>query len=144
MRRFIPNFGEIVKSVTNMLRKHNGIKWTLEARMSFENIKKALIEALVLMSPYLSNDFLIFSFASHHTIAGVLLEKNEHNLEHPIAFYSRELRDSSLKYNIMEKQAYALVKPLTYFRVYILHSHVTSFVPNNVVKDNFTQLDSEG
>ena len=35
----------------------------------------------------------------------------------------------------MEKQAYALVKALKDFRVYILHSHIISYVPNIVVKD---------
>ena len=39
-----------------------------------------------------------------------------------------------MKYNIMEKQAYALVKALKYFRVYILHSHTIAYVPNIVVK----------
>jgi hypothetical protein len=46
---------------------------------------------------------MIFSFASKHTIAGVLLQKNEQNEEQPIAFYSKALRDSTLKYDIMEK-----------------------------------------
>ena len=39
----------------------------------------------------------------------------------------------------MEKQAFALVKALKDFRVYILHSHIISFVPNSVVKDIITQ-----
>ena len=44
----------------------------------------------------------------------------------------------------MEKQAYALVKYLKYFRVYILHSHIIAYVPNNVVKNILTQPDPEG
>ena len=39
----------------------------------------------------------------------------------------------------MEKQAFALVKALKDFRVYILHSHTIAFVPNLVVKDILTQ-----
>ena len=39
----------------------------------------------------------------------------------------------------MEKQAYALVRALKYFRVYILHSHIISYVPNIVLKDIFSQ-----
>jgi len=39
----------------------------------------------------------------------------------------------------MEKQAFALVKALKDFRVYILHSHIIAFVPNSVVKDILTQ-----
>jgi hypothetical protein len=44
----------------------------------------------------------------------------------------------------MEKQAYALVKSLKEFRIYILHSHVVSYVPSNAVKDILAQYDPEG
>ena len=39
----------------------------------------------------------------------------------------------------MEKQAYALVKGLKDFRVYILHSHIIALVPHIVVKDILSQ-----
>ena len=38
-RRFIPNFSEVVKHITSMLRKEAEIKWTEQARSSFEDIK---------------------------------------------------------------------------------------------------------
>jgi hypothetical protein len=85
-----------------------------------------------------TKDFMIFSFASEHTIVGVLLHKNEHNLEKTIVFYRKSLRDSTLNYNIMEKYAYALVKALKEFMVYILHSHVIAYVPTSAVKDILT------
>ena len=56
-----------------MLGKDKEIKWTTEAKQSFEDIKKAISEVLVLASPDFSKDFLIFSFSSKHTMAGLLL-----------------------------------------------------------------------
>jgi hypothetical protein len=103
LRRFITNFAEVVKHITNMLRKDNGIKWTVEAKQSFADIKKVLTEAPVLVSLNFAKEFMIFSFALEHTIIGVLLQKNEQNLEQSIAFYNKSLRDSTLKYDIMEK-----------------------------------------
>ena len=44
----------------------------------------------------------------------------------------------------MEKKAYALVKTLKDFKIYVLHSHVIAFVPNSVVKDSLTQPNPEG
>ena len=44
----------------------------------------------------------------------------------------------------MEKQAYAFVKDLKYFRIYLLHSHIIAFVPCNVVQRILTQPDLEG
>jgi hypothetical protein len=36
LRIFIPNFVEIVKLITNMLKKESEMKWTVEAKTSFE------------------------------------------------------------------------------------------------------------
>ena len=44
----------------------------------------------------------------------------------------------------MEKQAYACVKALKEFRVYILHSHSTGFVPYAAIKDILTQAEPDG
>jgi hypothetical protein len=144
LRRFVSNFAELVKHIIAMLRKGNEVKWTSEPREYFFQIKKALTEAPVLISPDYSKDFLIFSFASCDTVAAVLLQKNDQGQEQPIAFYRRALRDAELWYEIMEKQAYALVKALKAFRVYVLHSKVIAYVPSASVKDILVQPDIDG
>jgi hypothetical protein len=45
LRRFIPNFAEVVKDLTDMLKKDSEVKWSSEARYSFDHIKKSLGEA---------------------------------------------------------------------------------------------------
>eukprot|EP00253_Pinus_taeda_P027756 PITA_27756 len=81
---------------------------------------------------------------AEHTIAAILLQKDDEGNEKPIAFFSRALRDAPLKFQIMEKKAYALVKAIKDFRIYILYSHVIAYVPNTVVKDILTQEGLEG
>jgi hypothetical protein len=44
-----------------------------------------------------------------------------------------------IKYDIMEKKAYALVKSLKDFRVYVLHSKVVAYVPSASVKEILIQ-----
>jgi hypothetical protein len=144
LRHFVPNFAEILKPITNMLKKDAVIKWSSEEKSSFQTIKKDLVEAPVLASPDYTKYFFIFSFASEETIVVVLLQKNEEGHEKPIAFFSRALRDAELKYDILEKQAYALVKALKAFRVYVLQSSITTFVPSSSVKEILVQPDSEG
>ena len=73
MRRFITNFAEVVKYINNILKKDNNFKWSDEAKQSFTDIKRALSEAHVLVSPNFDKDFMLFSFASEYTIAGVIL-----------------------------------------------------------------------
>lgn len=129
---------------TNILRKESDIKWNIEAIKYFEETKKALDTAPIFESPYYAKDFIILFFASEHTIAMVLMHKIQQGNEQPITFFSIGLRDSSLKYNIMQKKVYALVKYLKDFRVYVLHSHVIAYFPNVVVKEILTQADPEG
>jgi hypothetical protein len=72
-------------------------------------------------------------------VAVVLLQKNAEGLEQPVSFFSRALRDAEVKYEIMEKQAYALVKALKSFRVYVLHSKIIAYVPSASMKDILIQ-----
>jgi hypothetical protein len=80
-------------------------------------------------------EFLIFYFSFNNTIATILLKNNIEGHEKLIAFFSKALRDVELKYDIMEKQEYSLVKALKYFREFVLHSKVLVYVPTSVVKD---------
>ena len=57
---------------------------------------------------------------------------------------SRVLQNFELKYNTMEKQAYASVKSLKHFKTYVGYSKIIAFVPHFVVKDILTQTDCLG
>jgi hypothetical protein len=77
-------------------------------------------------------------------VVAALLQKNEAGLDQPIAYFSRALRDVEVRYELMEKQAYALVKSLKAFRVYVLQSKIIPYVPSIVVKDILIQPDIDG
>jgi hypothetical protein len=44
----------------------------------------------------------------------------------------------------MEKKAYTLVKSMKYFRFYVLHSKIISYVPSSTLKEIMNQHDSDG
>jgi hypothetical protein len=54
------------------------------------------------------------------------------------------MRDAEMRYYIMEKQAYALVKALKAFRIYVLHLKIISYVPSAAVKEILIQIDIDG
>ena len=86
-----------------MLKKGKEIKWDDEPSKAFQEIKKAIKNAPVLRAPDYTKPMHIFSFASFHTVAAVLLQKNEEGFEQPIAFFSKSLQAAELKYDITEK-----------------------------------------
>jgi transposase InsO family protein len=144
VHRFIPNYVEIMKPIYKLLKKDVKFEWNDESKRAFESIKTAISEAPVLISPDYTKDFQIFSFASEDTIVGVLLQKNDQGHDQPIAYMSRALQNSELKYPMFEKQAYALVKSLKHFRVFIGYSKVIGYVPNSAVKDVLSQVEGLG
>lgn len=144
LRRFIPNYAKIVKDTIDMLRKDHEVKWTPSSRTKFEQIKRAISKAPILGSLRYTKPFSIFSFVSETTLADILLQNNEDSYDHPIAFFSKVMGDTEIKYEIIEKQAYALIQALKSFRMYDLHSPVTDYVPNSDVKISLTQQDSDG
>eukprot|EP00253_Pinus_taeda_P012365 PITA_12365 len=81
LRRFIPNLAELIRLLSNMLKKDAKVKWSLETKQAFESIKTALTQTPVLTSPQFDKDFIIFSFASEHTIAAVLLQKDDQDVK---------------------------------------------------------------
>ena len=64
LRTFIPSLADILRNVTNMMKKDNEIKWTVDARKYFKDIKKLITKAPILVSLIFSKDFLVFSYAS--------------------------------------------------------------------------------
>jgi len=98
----VPNLVEHLREITNIIKKDSVVSWTEEAVKSFNLVKLAPSLAPVLISPDYTQDFILFSFSSDHTMAAVLMQKRD-QLEKPLAFFSRTIRDAALKYNIIEK-----------------------------------------
>ena len=57
-----------------LLKKDIAFKWDDKGLQYFEDIKNAISQAPILISPDFLRDFIIFSFASQDTIAGVLMQ----------------------------------------------------------------------
>ncbi|KAH9331986.1 hypothetical protein KI387_004094, partial [Taxus chinensis] len=76
-----------------------------------------------------------------HTLSVILVQKNDKGVEAPIAFMSFPLKKHELKYNQLEKHAFAVVKAVKNFRFYILNSHMVVMVPGSAIKSILSQKD---
>jgi hypothetical protein len=57
------------------------------------------------MIPDFSQDFTLYTFASDHSYAVVLTQKNTENNEVPIAFMSYAFQGAELNYTMVDRQA---------------------------------------
>jgi hypothetical protein len=63
-RRFIEGFLKISKPMTEMLEKDKKFKWTPACEASFQELKKRIMTALVLVMPDMEKPFSIYCDAS--------------------------------------------------------------------------------
>lgn len=78
--------------------------WNDEAHESFDNLKKALCEALVLALPLFDIPFIVETDASGQGIGVVLMQNGHH-----VAYISRHLKGKQIHLSIYEKDLLAVV-----------------------------------
>jgi hypothetical protein len=117
-RRFIPNFANISKPLSDLLKKNAVWEWGPAQQEAFETLKNRLITAPILQQADLSKPFTLRTDASSHAIGAALLQ-GEENEERPIEYASRLLTAPEKNYSTTEREALAIVWAVNKFRGYI-------------------------
>ncbi|KAJ8019449.1 hypothetical protein HOLleu_41054 [Holothuria leucospilota] len=118
-RRFCPNFSDIAAPLTKLLKKNEKFDWTDNCQAAFELLKKALMSSPVLIAPDFEKQFKLAVDASDNGIGAVLLQADEHGVDHPICYYSKKFDKHQKNYSTIEKETLALILGLQHFDVYL-------------------------
>ncbi|KOM58401.1 hypothetical protein LR48_Vigan11g143500 [Vigna angularis] len=113
-RRFVKDYGKIVKPLTDLLKKGQ-FTWTEQAEEAMSRLKKAITTAPVLVLPDFDQPFHIECDASGRGVGAVLMQGKK-----PIAFFSKALSMGTLSKSIYEKKLMALVLAIQHWRPYLL------------------------
>ncbi|PKU61034.1 putative mitochondrial protein [Dendrobium catenatum] len=127
-RRFIRNFSTIVGPITDCLKKGDFV-WTTSATKAFEEIKRKMVEAPVMRLPDFSKVFEVTCDASGIGIGGVLSQEG-----HPIAYFSEKLNDIRQRYSTYDKEFYAIIQSLRYWRHYLLPQEFVIFSDHEALR----------
>ena len=73
-RHFIQDFSKIAKLMTKLLEKGKEFKWSDECQANFEDLKKRLTSAPILVLSDITQRFDIYCDASHHGLGCVLMQ----------------------------------------------------------------------
>ena len=139
MRKFTPDFAEIIKPLQKIILKDVEFKWDDERKYAFNNIKVAISRALVLRSPDFNRDFFLYTFSSDKSLDVVLTQKDDGKNKAPVSFMSTNLQGVELNYPAVDKQAYVVYKAVKHSRSYILKDHTKVIVSHPTVRSLFTQ-----
>jgi hypothetical protein len=116
-RSYIKNFANLAEPLTNLTKKGVIFKWSENAQIAFEELKKAMLSSPVLRNPDDTIPFHIWPDASPFAIGGVLTQEFEDG-HHPIAYFQRRLSSTEENYSQYEKELYALIGCLRKWRFY--------------------------
>lgn len=117
-RKFIPDFAQITKPLTQCLKKGKKITFDPEYVKSFEKCKTLLTNDPILKYPDFDKEFILTTDASNVAI-GAILSQGPVGSDKPISYASRTLNCSELNYSTIEKELLAIVWATKYFRPYL-------------------------
>ena len=146
--KFISHYSDISKCFNDMTRKGATFNWTKECDAVFKLLKEKLMEDPVLISPQVDKDYVIHCDASEYSYSGIL-QKTRPGTEElaPVAYFSGNFNKTQAKWNITEKEAYAIYKSVKKFTFYITGAKTTVFSDHKPLKNffkggmNITKLD---
>jgi hypothetical protein len=125
LRRFIPNYAEITRGFTWLLKKDSEFIWDTIANNAFEALKVSLTRAPLIFPPDYNRDYFLYLVSLDYTIGMVLVQEDDSNDEYVIYYLSRNLMPTEIKYLHVEKLALAVVQAVQHFQHYILSRKTT-------------------
>jgi len=120
LRRFIPNYAEVAKGFTRLLKRDVPFRWDAAAQESFERLKGLLVSAPLLRPPDYHRDYTLYLAVADTTIGMVLVQSDDNDIEHVVYYLSRNLLDTETRYAYVEKLALATICAVQHFCHYIL------------------------
>lgn len=126
-RRFIENFSKIAKPMTALLKKDTKLQWTEECEASFQELKKRLTTAPVLILPDIRKDSQVYCDASRLGLGGVLMQDGR-----VVSYASQQLR-------LHDLELAAVVHALKTWRHFLIGNHCDVYMDHKSLKYIFTQ-----
>ena len=117
-RRFIKGYSEVALGLTKLLKGGGVCAWEKEQVEAFEELKLRLCSAPILQVPNTEIPFRIQTDSSDFAIGAALLQQHEGKWL-PCAYLSKKLSDAEIKYEVHERELYALILALKEWRHYL-------------------------
>ena len=136
-RKFINNFSQIIRPLTELTKKHVRFEWNEERQKAFEKIKQSLSEAEVLAHPDFKRPFKLYTDASLYAVGAVLTQDFDDG-EHVIQYLSKQLTTGQQKWPTIEREAYAIIHAVNKLRHFLLGHKFVIYTDHKPLRSLFT------
>jgi hypothetical protein len=134
--RFIKDFSKIAKPMTKLLEKNKAFEWSVKCQASFEELRKRLTAAPVLVLPDLTKKFDIYCDASHRGLGCVLMQEGQ-----VVCYASQQLRKHEENYPTHDLELAIVVHAPKIWRHYLIGHRCEIYSDHKSLKYIFTQND---
>ena len=114
-RDMIPSKASICAPLNKLTSKNVPFNWTEAHRITFQKLKQAFAQAVLLAFPDFTKPFDVFADASGLQLGGLIMQGNK-----IIACYSRTLNAAQKNYTTMELELLSIVEILIEYRTLLL------------------------
>ena len=121
-RRFIRDFSIKARPLHDLTKKDAPFLWNDKCENSFKELKEALMTAPVLKPIDYDKKLILVTDASDKGLGATLMQEDDNQNLHVIAYYSRALNPHEVAYSITEKEALAVLSAVRHFATYLRFS----------------------
>ena len=115
--RFIEHYTEVSRPLRMASQTPGKLKWTVEMRVSFDRLKRALSSPPLLALPTFRGTFVLYTDACNTSVGAVLTERVDGD-ERVIAYDSKVLSKAETRWPTYDKELWAVVHAVRRFRQY--------------------------
>ncbi|KAL4273410.1 hypothetical protein GQ457_13G014730 [Hibiscus cannabinus] len=141
-RRFIKDFSKISKPLFNLLQQNQPFVFDEDCQSAFQELKKKLILAPIMVPPDWTSPFELMCDASDYAV-GAALGQRRGKLFHVIYYAIRTLNDAQVNYTTTEKELLAVVFAFDKFRSYLIGTKVIVHTDHSAIKYQVTKKDAK-
>ena len=117
--RYVKDYSTTTYPLRQLLKEKTKFHWGEEQQKSFLKLKQAITSALILAHFSISAPTCVVVDPSPWALGAVLLQQQSDSTYRPIAFGSRSLTETEMKYSQTEKEALAIVFGCEHFHLYL-------------------------
>ena len=117
--RYVKDYSTTTYPLRKLLKEKTKFHWGEEQQRSFLKLKHAITSAPILAHFSISAPTRVVVDASPWTLGAVLLQQQSDSTYRPIAFGSRSLTETEMKYSQIEREALAIVFGCEHFHLYL-------------------------
>jgi hypothetical protein len=129
----IDEFSKISKPITMLLEKDKKLKWTSACEDSFQELKKRLTTAPILVMPDMEKPFSMYCDVSGQGLGCMLMQDG-----HMVAYASQQLRKHEANYPTHDLELVAVVHTLKIWSHYLMGKRCQLYMDHKSLKYIFT------